>query len=209
MKYTVERNAFEQLKNNCSNSVKTEYIHAVKSVVEHYNTTIHENRFIVGGVLEIITCALLRDSGVKCKLSPLDEPSDDLILENDGRLAINGVFRGGSTSVTVKNLYGKSGGIWTSATLFVVANVGIVYGDPEMVDKSYFSTGGDRTVLKKRALDLFISDPKNVLDMNIPKNPGKSPLHWSQKASTAIAKNIMKELGLSKLQKSTPSAINK
>lgn len=58
--YSKEREAFKLLREKCTEEMKREYECAVKILLEKYNTTIYENRFTVGGALEVFTCALLR-----------------------------------------------------------------------------------------------------------------------------------------------------
>ena len=68
MSYNSERRAFAHLKDNCPQAVSDEYVQAIKTVLERYNTTIYENRFVTGGAVEIFTCALLRSVGLDCTL---------------------------------------------------------------------------------------------------------------------------------------------
>lgn len=47
MTYQYERNCFDMLKRGCSKTVKREYENAIKVLLGRYNTTIHENRFVI------------------------------------------------------------------------------------------------------------------------------------------------------------------
>ena len=49
--YTQERRVFDRLKSDCSDEAKQEYELAFDTLLTRYNTTIHENRFVVGGAV--------------------------------------------------------------------------------------------------------------------------------------------------------------
>ena len=60
--YHYERKVFDILKERTSGQVRQEYETAIAMLLERYNTTIHENRFVAGGAVEVFTYALLNQS---------------------------------------------------------------------------------------------------------------------------------------------------
>ncbi len=68
MSYHQERRVFDRLRADLAPQVKREYEAAFNTLIERYNTTIKENRFITGGALEVFTYALLRSVGIECNL---------------------------------------------------------------------------------------------------------------------------------------------
>lgn len=84
-----------------------------------YDTANWENRFVVGGALEILFCALLNSIGYKCRW----------IKEARYDIEINGI------KFSMKSNFTGTGDIivdWEEPTLFFISDVGICYADPEM-----------------------------------------------------------------------------
>ena len=119
-------------KDNLSNKTRQEYEIGIRTLIERYNTTIRENRFVVGGVVEIFTMALLRSTGIEVSAYGAESVAGDLILPDLKMFSVKSSFTS-SGSIRLVNTMGDSATNWTTATLFVLANVGIVYGDPLMV----------------------------------------------------------------------------
>ena len=88
--YTQEREIFERLKTNCSEDARHEYELAIHTLLEHYNTTIYENRFVVGGAVEVFTYALLRSVEIECKLYGDQGQDGDGLLPNGRKLSVTG-----------------------------------------------------------------------------------------------------------------------
>ena len=83
---------------------------------------------------------------------------------------------------------------WQTATLFIVSEVGIVYGDPDMVDHEDVKDVSDALELQKRGLVALISNPDNVLKMDILRKPGSELTGSSHKASTSVVRDILSEM---------------
>ena len=160
--YIQERRAFEQIKKNCSEEVKSEYELAINTLVRRYNTTIHENRFVVGGAVEEFTWALLRSVDVECELCGSQSPDGDIELPNDELLSIKSSFRGVS-DIKLINQMGTGDRPWTTATLFIVSGVGIVYGAPDMVDSAHVKPTGDGVSLKRAGLQKLMMIKRTYL----------------------------------------------
>ena len=98
--YYQEQRVFNRLKSDCSLEAQQEYERAIATLLERYNTTIYENRFIVGGAVEVFTYALLCTVGIDCKLYS-DPKSGNIQLQNDKELSVKGSFRGGAKQYQV------------------------------------------------------------------------------------------------------------
>ena len=193
MSYHQERRVFDRLRADLAPQVKREYEAAFNTLIERYNTTIKENRFITGGALEVFTYALLRSVGIECNLYGSQATHGDIILPNQKLLSLKGVFTGGANSVILMNKQG--GGIreWATATLFVVSEVGIVYGTPEMVDPTDIKDRADAVQLHKRGLLEIMQDERNILPMDLRRKPPTEVAGFAQKASVAVARQILSE----------------
>lgn len=196
MSYTSERRAFKRLKDDCTPEAKAEYAAAIASLLGQYNTTLYENRFVVGGAVEVFTCALLRSAGLTCSLYASQEKAGDLLLPGGKQVSVKGSFRG-PQAIKLLNQMGGGSRDWTTATLFVISGVGVVYGDPDMVDAKHLQPVADGLTLKRQALlDLMESD-KNVLSIDLAKKPPTELTGHSKKASDAVARQILDEMNSS------------
>ena len=119
--YATERRVFERLKSDCSDQAKLEYELAFNTLIERYNTTIHENRFTTGGAVEVFTYALLCSVGIDCTLYADQSKSGDILLPNDKKLSLKGTFTGGASDVKLINQLGEGNRSWTTATLFIIS----------------------------------------------------------------------------------------
>lgn len=187
-----EREAFEHLKKNCSNKCREEYEQAVRTLVFRYNTAIYENRFVVGGVLEVFTMGLLRSVGIKCELVGDRATGGDILIQNEAMFSIKSSLVG-INDIRLINQMGKGKRQWTTATLFIISHEGIVFGTPNMTGKSDLRASGDALVLSKKGLERLVSDKANVMSMNIPGKPSSKLVSSSKKASRAVAKQILYE----------------
>ena len=194
MSYQQEYRAFKLLKTECSQQAKEEYELALRTLLERYNTTIYENRFTVGGAVEVFTCALLRSVGLDCTLYAAQEKAGDLLLPNGKQLSVKGSFKGGAQDIKLINQLGSGLRYWNTATLFIISGVGIVYGTPDMVAEEHIKQLSDGVALKKAGLQKIIDDPNNVFEMNLATKPPTEMTGFSHKASNALAKQILLEL---------------
>ena len=197
--FEIERDCFKHLKENLSSEAKTEYETGVKHLVEKYNTAIYENRFTVGGVVEVFTLALMRATGIEIEGCGSEAQGGDLILPNGRMFSLKSSFtRGGS--VILVNTRGDSGTDWKTATLFVLSNVEIVYGDPDMTEEEDLNRASDSLHIKREALNRFAQDPLNLIPMEIPLKPPTEMADSSMKASDAVARQLMDELNMHTLR---------
>lgn len=197
--FHIERNCFKYLKENLSSEAKAEYETGVKHLVERYNTAIYENRFTVGGVIEVFTLALMRSTGIEIEGCGSEAHGGDLILPSGRMFSLKSSFTTGG-SVILVNTRGDSGTDWETATLFVLSNVGIVYGDPAMAEENDLNRAADNLQIKRTALNRFAQDPLNLILMEIPLKPPTEMADSSMKASDAVARQLMNELNMHTLR---------
>lgn len=202
-RYRQELRAFNRLRQDCSPVAKAEYEIAIKTLLERYNTTIYENRFLAGGAVEVFTYALLRSVGIDCTLYGSQAISGDILLPNDRRISVKGVFIGGPANVKLMNKQGGGQRKWQTATLFVVSEVGIVFGAPDMVEQHVRDTS-DGLELKKAGLEELIADPENSIQMDLARKPPTEMTGLSHRASTAAARQILYEVRAQSLLKAFP-----
>ena len=107
-------------KDNLSNKTRQEYEIGIRTLIERYNTTIRENRFVVGGVVEIFTMALLCSTGIEVSAYGAESVAGDLILPDLKMFSVKSSFTS-SGSIRLVNTMGDSATNWTTATLFVLA----------------------------------------------------------------------------------------
>lgn len=185
---------FDRLRSDCSEGAKSEYETAVARLLNRYNTTIHENRFIVGGAVKFLTCSLLRSVGIDCSLFEEQSHPGDILLPNDGTLLIKSTFTGGPADVKLMNKLGGGHQIWATATLFVISEVGLVYGSPDMVAEEHIKDVNEGTKLTKAGLQSLISMPDNLFKVKIVRKPPTETTGSNQKDSTAIARQILSDM---------------
>ena len=202
MNFDLERNCFYHLRDNLSNEAKTEYERGVRNLLKRYNTAIRENRFLSGGVVEIFTLALMRSTGIKVEPFGAEGVRGDLKLDTGQLLSVKSSFTG-TGAIKLVNKMGSDVPPWETATLFVIAKVGIIYGDPTMIKEDdlnvkFKTKAGDKSPdsrdIKRRAIKDLAKDPLNVLPMNLPLKPKKGEAGTNRKASDDVAIQLLKEL---------------
>lgn len=203
-RFQSERNYFASFKANVPDDAVSEYEKAISALHKLYNTTIYENRFIVGGAVEVFTTLLLRSAGIPADRYGDETVAGDIILPDNRMLSVKGSFTGKRNNIRLINLMEsekKSHAMpkWRTATLFVLAGVGIVYGDPDMLQNGDLVRQNDALSLRRKAVDRFAEDVANYKQISIaPKQP-KQMTGFSHKASTTIAREILTEQRLNVL----------
>ena len=196
MSFRAERRVFNRLRNDCPKDAKEEYEDALQILVQRYNTTIRENRFTVGGVVEVFTCALLRSVGIECTMYADQSDEGDILLhsaKNPIKLSIKSQFTSRLSPIKLMNKLGGGTREWSTATLFVIANIGIIYGTPDMVDEEHVRDTKDGLELRTAGLKQIISNDTNIFSVVVPQKPPTEMTGFSSKASTALAQQILSE----------------
>lgn len=199
MNFERERNCFYHLRDNISSEAKAEYELGVSSLVQRYNTAIYENRFLAGGVVEIFTLALMRSTEIEVADYGARGVGGDLILHTGEIISVKSCFTK-RRDVILVNTRDDSYTPWTTPTLFVLSNIGIVYGDPTMVnEEDDLKRSNDNLSIKHKAVNRLAENPVNRIPMSIPFKPPASEAANSQKASDAVAIQLMDELEMNTL----------
>ena len=203
MSYENERHAFVTLKQNMTEALVREYLQAIGGLHSQYNTTIRENRFIVGGAIEVFTHAILLATGVQCENCATTSESGDIRLATGEMLSIKASGTG-ITNVKLMNKLGEGDRHWDTATLFIVPSVGIVYGDPSLVSAKHIKQD-DGITLAGAGLQALADDPANVIAMDIPRK-SKSDVSESKVASHDVAWQVLRSMELQQLIKALEAA---
>lgn len=190
--YKVERSTFRRLKAKLEADVplRREVERALEVLLYEYNTTVHENRFVVGGACERILGAAMRASGIDAENVGTHNPRIDLGIPGAQGFSVKGSFTGKRDDIRLINSLGKSETRkWSEATIFILANTGIGYADPELL-KNATKSMGDALILKRRHLDrLFQENPECLIRCAVASK--STQVKKTKVASEAVAKEIL------------------
>ena len=174
-----------------------ELVAAIDAVLTRYNTSVWENRFIVGGVVEQIIGASARDLGLDVQNAGKQNQGYDLELDgpNGAGISIKGVF---ATTNGMHNLVNVRGSDperdlrdrWTTATIFVMAEVGIGYTDP-LFGAEFLNPTGDALQISGRLLrEWWEAHPEWLISARIPRKPD---VPATRVASDAVSLDIFSD----------------
>lgn len=138
-RFQKQRRAFQRLRHTLHTDaeLRAEVELALHKVLRSYPTKIRENRFVVGGVVEVILVAAFRAAGLPAADVGPREARVDIELQGGGGFSVKGHF-GGSGDIRMINVLGESvGAAWEDPTLFVMSGLGIGYADPDLVSLEY------------------------------------------------------------------------
>lgn len=153
--------------------LQAEVIGAIADILARYNTTIPENRFIVGGVIEQIVGSAARAAGLQVKNVAKTQHGHDLVLGPGAGLSVKAHLAPTGGSVTLINTRGVSeDAVWRTATLFVVRTVGIGYADPSLLPVKAVRTSDSINLPLAALLALWNPVPKLFVDLP------DSPQQW-------------------------------
>ena len=109
-RFRQERRVFDRLRSDCPVQAKQEYERTIQTLLKRFNTTIHENRFVVGGAVEVFTFALLRTVGIDCTMYGSQATAGDLLLANNKKSVHPGeLSRLDQYQVAQSDGYGREG----------------------------------------------------------------------------------------------------
>lgn len=94
--YELERAIFQRFKAQLESNtpILQEVEYAIEALLSEYNTTIHENRFVVGGVLEWVIGAAMRAVGIDAKNVGKNNPRIDISVPGAEGFSVKGGFTG-------------------------------------------------------------------------------------------------------------------
>lgn len=185
------RNVYQDIKrkmedNRYAQNVE-EFKEALRKLITEYNTANWENRFVVGGALEVLFYALLRSMNFQCRW--LHEARYDLEI-NGVNFSIKSSFTG-TGDIRLINILGDERAVWNEPTLFFISELGICYADPDMGLSTRHTS--DALVINIRELRNRIEDNDQwVIHVSIPRKPKNSNI--IKTASRDVAKSILEEI---------------
>jgi hypothetical protein len=191
-RFDKQRQAFFSFKERLAEApdVRSEIETAFSLLLEEYNTTVYENRFVVGGVSEHILGAAFRALGFQAMNTGATNPRIDIQLPDCDGFSVKGVFSEKKGEVRLINSLGvsdKRG--WNESTLFVLSGVGVAYADPVLLPSATESRG-DALVLKWKPLkELVAEQPAYLIELDIPHK--SMDLASTKVASALIAAEIL------------------
>jgi|GEM_PF-338361 len=170
---------------------------AIRVVLDRYNTTVWENRFIVGGVVEQIIGASARELGLVVANAGKQNQGYDLELDKtrDLGISIKGIFAstGGMHNLVNFRSSGESEDLrsrWSRATIFVMSDVGVGYIDPQMGSEFLHQTADALQISGKKLKAWWDEHPEWLVSVAIPK---KSNLEATRVASDAVSWDIFND----------------
>ena len=189
--YASHRGIYRQLHDGLNNSpnVLDELLRALGLLISEYDTSIRENRFIAGGATERILAATMRCVGIgEARARGLDLDDEDIVV-GDCQISVKASFTGSRQAIRLINTLGDSAAVWRTATIFVLANRGIGYADPDLLPNVARSSS-DAVILPRRPLDdLHDAQPQWLLQCDVPAK--SQDASQRRAASEAVATEIL------------------
>jgi hypothetical protein len=199
--FKESRSLFKEIKEKIDSSKNNpniiEFEKAIQKLVNEYNTANRENRFVVGGALEILFCALLKSLNFQCKW--LKEARYDIEV-NGIKFSLKSNFAG-SGDIRLVNILGDERAVWEEPTLFFISDIGICYADP-LMNLETKHTSDALTIKLKDLKNLFESNRDLVISISIPRKPRNSEA--IKIASYDVAKSILEEINSQYLKPHLP-----
>lgn len=201
MRFEAERELFRRFKYELTQrpQVLAQMEQAIEQVYWTYDTTIRENRFTVGGVVEFILGAALSACGVPVRHKGVIESDIDLMLADGTHgYSVKAIFKGSGTRLV--NTMGAGADVtrWKSATLFLVTGLGIVYADPELpwwaanLDRCIRPSGDAITPGKKCITEFAEAHPEWLIkgrmptETDRPQRPHRARTHAADLAAQVL-----------------------
>jgi hypothetical protein len=199
--FKESRSLFKEIKEKIESSKNNpniiEFEKAIQKLVNEYNTANRENRFVVGGALEILFCALLKSLNFECKW--LKEARYDIEI-NGIKFSLKSNFAG-SGDIRLVNILGDERAVWEEPTLFFISGIGICYADP-LMNLETKHTSDALTIKLKDLKNLFENNRDLVISISIPRKPQNSEA--IKIASYDVAKAILEEINSQYLRSHLP-----
>lgn len=189
MPYKRERQFFTDYRRSLNKrpDLASDIVESISTVLAAYNSSVWENRFIVGGVVEQIIGSSARAMGLQVANAGKQNQGYDLKvgIRRPVGISVKGQFNSkGSGNINLVNVRKKQGKLsqdeavqrWSSATMFVIAGIGIGYADNEQVPHLVQSTS-DAVQIKVTGLRKWWEEKQNqcwLIELPVPLKP-KAP----------------------------------
>lgn len=189
--YARHREIYRQLRDGLTSSpdVLDELLRALGLLISEYDTSIRENRFIAGGATERILATTMRSVGIaNARARGLDLSDEDIVVDGH-QISVKASFTGGRQAIRLINTLGDSRAEWRTATIFVLANRGIGYADPDLLPGTARASR-DAVILPRTPLDdLHDMQPEWLLRCAVPAKAQDASQRRA--ASEAVATEIL------------------
>jgi len=192
-RFAAERWAFAQLKQKIDHDdkLRQEVEYTLAQLLERFATSVRENRFVVGGALEVILTAALRAAGVAAEDVGISEERIDIRIPNGG-FSVKGHFSGTGNIRLINVLGDSTQAEWSEGTLFVLHGMGIGYSDPELLGAGATKREKDAIVLRYNQLKQFLeTNPAYLISLKVPQATKEEK--QSEPASRAVAREILRD----------------
>lgn len=189
--YTPHREIYRQMHDGLENipDVLDELLRALGLLISEYDTSIRENRFIAGGATERILATAMRCVGIaNARARGLDLSDEDIVIDGH-QISVKASFTGGRQAIRLVNTLGNSSATWRTATIFVLANRGIGYADPDLLP-DVARASSDAVILPRPPLDeLHNTQPQWLLRCAVPAKA--QDVSQRRAASESVATEIL------------------
>jgi hypothetical protein len=192
-RFAAERGAFAQLKQKIDHDdkLRQEVEYTLAQLLGRFATSVRENRFVVGGALEVILTAALRAAGVAAEDVGISEERIDIRIPNGG-FSVKGHFSGTGNIRLINVLGDSTQAEWSEGTLFVLHGMGIGYSDPELLGAGATKREKDAIVLRYNQLKQFLeTNPAYLISLQVPQATKEEK--QSEPASRAVAREILRD----------------
>jgi hypothetical protein len=192
-RFAAERGAFAQLKQKIDHDdkLRQEVEYTLAQLLGRFATSVRENRFVVGGALEVILTAALRAAGVAAEDVGISEERIDIRIPNGG-FSVKGHFSGTGNIRLINVLGDSTQAEWSEGTLFVLHGMGIGYSDPELLGAGATKREKDAIVLRYNQLKQFLeTNPAYLISLQVPQATKEEK--QSELVSRAVAREILRD----------------
>lgn len=163
---------------------------AANKLIKEYNTANRENRFIVGGAIEILFAALLKSLNFKVKWL-IGEMRYDLVINNiDFSLKTNFT---GSGDIRLINILGNKKAKWEEPTIFLISGIGMCYSDPEIGNFQTKHTKDALTINVKQIINFVKNHPQYLIKIILNKKQ-RYIKNNTKTASMDVAQAILEKI---------------
>ena len=192
-RFAAERGAFAQLKQKIDHDdkLRQEVEYTLAQLLGRFATSVRENRFVVGGALEVILTAALRAAGVAAEDVGISEERIDIRIPNGG-FSVKGHFSGTGNIRLINVLGDSTQAEWSEGTLFVLHGMGIGYSDAELLGAGATKREKDAIVLRYNHLKQFLeTNPAYFISLQVPQATREEK--QSELVSRAVAREILRD----------------
>jgi len=198
--YSSERAVFKALREALGKDqeLRTDIETAFRVLVSRYSTSIPENRFIVGGIVECFFVSMFRAIGMKSEDVAAREKGVDIRVEGISLSIKSSFAKKRPPVVHLINRRGESEAVeWEYATIFVYARQGIGYADPALLPGAAKKEGDAIKIASQDVLDLWARDPQWCVAVSVPDSGSAAEVDNIE--SKQIADRILSE-GMKRLR---------